>query len=84
VGGQSSITSYFTTRYFGVRNFSSIYGALFPILILLGAPAPIIIGAIFDSSRSYDLALVVLEVVLTGAIVCFWCLKPYRYPVKQA
>jgi MFS family permease len=82
-GGQTSITSYFTTRYFGVRNFSSIYGALFPMLILLGAPAPIIIGEIFDSSRSYDQALIALEVLLTGAIVCFWRLKPYSYPVKK-
>ncbi len=83
-GGQTSISSYFTTRYFGVRNFSTIYGSLFPILLLLGAPAPIVIGAIFDASGSYNLGLIALEVAIASSIVCFWYLGPYPYPVTEA
>lgn len=82
VGGQTSMTSYFTTRYFGVRNFSTVYGSLMPVLLLFGAPAAAIIGAIYDRTGSYSAALVVLEVVLGTSLVFFAILEPYPYPVK--
>ena len=80
-GGQTSISSYFTTRYFGVRNFSTIYGSMLPILVVISAPAPFIIGAVFDRTRSYSIALAGLEIALFVSIVCFWLLKPYPYPL---
>jgi MFS family permease len=82
-GGQTSMTSYFTTRYFGVRNFSTIYGSLFPILLLFSAPAPVVVGAIFDSTGSYGSALLLLEGLLALTIGFFLLLKPYPYPVKS-
>ena len=82
-GGQTSMTSYFTTRYFGVRNFSTIYGSLFPILLVLSAPAPIVVGAVFDRTGSYGWALVALEAALALTVLFFWLLEPYPYPVKE-
>ena len=82
-GGLTSMSSYFTTRYFGVRNFGTIYGSLFPILLVLCAPSPVIIGAIFDATKSYNLGLLIVDVALVVAIACFWLLKPYPYPVKN-
>ena len=84
IGGQISMTSYFITRYFGVRNFSKIYGSLMPVLLLFSAPAPIVIGALFDASRSYISALAVLEACLLVSIVLFALLKAYPYPVPPA
>jgi MFS family permease len=81
-GALTSTTSYFTTRYFGVRNFSTIYGVLFPAFLLISAPAPVILGAIFDATGSYDLALAVVALAVAIGIICLWRLKPYPYPDK--
>lgn len=82
-GGQISMTSYFTTRYFGVRNFSTIYGSVMPVLLLISAPAPIVIGAIFDSSGSYRAAMALLEISLIASVAFFLLLDPYPYPVRK-
>jgi MFS family permease len=82
LGGQTSVTSYFTSRYFGVRNFSRVYGSVMPVLLLFGAPAATIIGDIFDRTHSYNAALIVLEVAFGISLVFFAILGPYPYPVK--
>jgi MFS family permease len=81
-GALTTTTSYFTGRYFGVRNFSTIYGILFPTFLLLSAPAPVILGAIYDQTGSYDLGLMVIGGVILIGLYCLWRLKPYPYPEK--
>lgn len=80
--GQISMVSYFTSRYFGVRNFSAILGTIVPALFFLSAPAPLILGAIFDATRSYGPALMVLEASLTVSVIAVLLLHPYPYPVS--
>ena len=46
------------------------------------APAPIVVGAVFDLTGSYSWALIGLCVALALTVVLFWLLKPYPYPVK--
>jgi len=82
-GGQTSMTSYFTTRYYGVRNFSTIYGSIMPVLLLLSAPAPIVIGAIFDGTASYGIALILIEVALLISVALFLRLESYPYPIRD-
>ncbi len=75
--------SYFTTRYFGVRSFSTVFGSIFPVIILLGAGSPVIFGAIFDRTNSYGGALVLADIAMAGAFVLLVLLRPYAYPVRQ-
>lgn len=82
--GQTSMTSYFTTRYFGVRNFSTIIGSIMPILLLFSAPSPVIVGAIFDRTHSYELAIMLFEGSLILSIILFFRLDPYPYPVRAS
>jgi MFS family permease len=82
-GGQTSMTSYFTTRYFGVRNFSAIYGTFFPVLWLSTSPAAVVVGAFYDRTRSYDGAMLLLVAALTSAAIFFALLEAYPYPVKS-
>ena len=76
--------SYFTSRYFGVRNLSTIYGTLFPITLLLGASAPVVVGAIFDRAGSYAWAMIAADVAIAISIVFFLALGPYPYPVADS
>ena len=81
-GGETGMTSYFISRYFGVRNFSTIYGSLF-LLLLIGSSGSVVVGLIFDRVGSYDPALVALGVALLLAIALLWRLGPYPYPVRH-
>jgi MFS family permease len=81
-GGETSMTSYFVTRFFGVRNFSRIYGSLMPILLLSGAPGPIVAGWIFDVRGSYGWAMIAMEIALALAVACFSLLGPYPFPIR--
>lgn len=82
-GGQTSMTSYFTTRYFGVRNFSAIYGTFFPVLWLSTSPAAVVVGAFYDRTRSYDGAMLLLVAALASAAIFFALLETYPYPLKS-
>jgi len=83
-GGQTSMTSYFTSRYFGVRNFATIYGSMMPLMLVVTAPAAVIFGACFDHFRSYNAAIVLAFAALFTSIVFFAKLEPYPYPRKLA
>jgi MFS family permease len=82
-GGQTSVTSYMATRYFGVRNYSRIYGTLFPILLLLSAPAPAVIGMMLSYHRGYGIALVVMAISQAIPALFSYRLGSYPYPVKS-
>jgi MFS family permease len=81
-GGESSIISYFVGRYFGVANFSRVYGVLMPLLIFVAAPAPLIVGAIFDRVHSYGPALWIMEGALAITVVAMALLGPFRFPAQ--
>jgi MFS family permease len=83
-GGLTSTMSYFVTRYYGVRNFSSIYGVLYPLLTLVAAPSPILVGAIFDATGSYDAAIALLGALLFLTVGFSLMLPRYPYPVRAA
>lgn len=78
--GQSG-TSYLTTRYFGVRNFGLAYGVMAPFLLMLEAPAPMLVGAVFDRTGSYDAALWFLAACLAAAILMLLSLRAFPDPV---
>lgn len=65
-------------RYFGVRSFSEIYGAIFGVSILVSGFTPILMGLTFDLKGSYDLALVLIGVALFCSAILIIAMPPYR------
>lgn len=84
VGGENSMTSYFVTRFFGVRNYSEVYGLVMPLMFVIAAPAPIIIGRLYDTNHSYAWALPLVDVALIFGAACFAMLPRYPYPTQEA
>jgi MFS family permease len=82
-GGQTSMTSYFTTRFFGVRNFATIYGSMVPLLWTVTAPSAVVFGACFDYFKSYNAAILLAVVALFSSVVFFAKLEPYPYPRRM-
>jgi len=60
-GGEADITPYLLTRYFGLRDFSTLYGLTWTFYAVAGAIGPVILGRAFDSTGSYASLLVILS-----------------------
>jgi cyanate permease len=74
--------AYLTTRYFGVRSFSKIYGSTVPIMTLLGAGSPVLAGLIYDLTGSYDLTLTAASFAMFAGFLLFLTLPLYRFRLK--
>ncbi len=57
LGGESDITPYLLTRYFGLRSFSALYGWTWTFYAFAGALGPLIFGRVFDTTGSYEALL---------------------------
>jgi fucose permease len=78
-GAEFDLAAYLCSRYFGRRNYASIYAGQFVLFALGGASATAIFGAVHDHYGNYDPALLVSGV---GFVLCILLLLSMgRYPV---
>jgi MFS family permease len=56
-GTESDVIAYLAARYFGMKNYGSIYGALYMPFGIASAVSPIIYGVVRDRTGSYDAML---------------------------
>ncbi|WP_409192831.1 MFS transporter [Bradyrhizobium sp. RDM4] len=56
-GTEGDLIALLISRYFGMRSYGVIYGAVFAALMLGSAVGPFLLGWIFDDFKSYDVAL---------------------------
>ena len=78
-GSQMPMRNYFFTRYFGIKGFAAILSTFMSISAVLTAPAPLVIGLIYDRTHSYAGAFVMFMVAAAISIVTFFLLPRYRY-----
>lgn len=57
LGGESDVTPYLLTRYFGLRSFSALYGLTWTFYAFAGAIGPVAFGRVFDTTGSYAILL---------------------------
>ena len=69
--GGPMIESLLLTRAFGVKHFGTILGAVLVVETIGQILSPTIAGAIFDSTGSYDLALLMFVGTFAGAALMF-------------
>jgi len=68
VGSEVDLIGFFTAKYFGLKHYGSISGAIFSIFNLGAIISPAAVGYIWDTTGNYDLALIIGAVlVLLGA-----------------
>jgi MFS family permease len=82
-GGEMTTLSYMITRFYGVRNFGTIYGVLKPILISFAAPAAYFIGVFFDRTGTYRGALLMCDIALASSAACVALLPPYLFAATR-
>ena len=67
VGAEVDVLAYLTSRYFGARSFSAIYGTFYGIYTLSGGLGPLFTARLVDTGDGYPVALAVHAVLLAVA-----------------
>jgi MFS family permease len=77
LGAEVDIMAYLTSRYFGLRSFGAIYGFTFGGFGLAGGLGAYLMGASFDATGSYELALALFFIVTLIGAALMMRLGPY-------
>lgn len=78
MGAAGQIIPYLISRYFGLRFFGEIYSYALISFSLGGVVGPLVMGMSFDSTRSYNPALIVFVIITMTAAALMLRLGPYR------
>lgn len=65
-------------NYYSPDTFTAINGTLAPIMIIISAPVPVAAGYIADKTGSYDLAFLILSIIIGIALICAAFMAPPR------
>ncbi len=84
MGGEGDITPYLLSRYFGLRSFSTLYGAMFAVNAVAWAIGPTLMGRTHDATGSYVSQLVVLMAGLAIGVVLMLTLPRYAPATASA
>jgi MFS family permease len=70
LGTEYGVLPYFLSRYFGVRHYGAISGAIYGVIVLLQGFTPFLMDLVFDRTGSYRPAIVTIGAgLLAGALL---------------
>lgn len=78
LGTQYGILPFFIARYFGVRYFGAIVGALYSAVILAQGFTPILLDAVYDAQKTYHEAVLFAAGALGVAALMLLLLPGYQ------
>jgi MFS family permease len=67
LGAEVDVIAYLATRFFGLKNFGALYGAMVMALSLGTAFGPLAAGAVFDANASYTPFLYLTMILMSTA-----------------
>jgi MFS family permease len=77
MGGESDVTPYLFSRYFGLGSLSTLYGFTWMATGLAGAIGPVLMGRAYDVTGSYELLLQQLSLVTVLAAGLMFAMPAY-------
>ena len=78
MGGIGTLGPLAVTEMFGLKNFGSISGFIRQGVIIPGVVGPLLAGAVYDRTGTYDLAFQIILIFLTLSCLCFAFARPPR------
>jgi MFS family permease len=78
LGAESDAVPFLLSRYFGLRNFSELYGYTWSAYAVAGALGPLLMGRFFDRTHSYETVLLAFFGMVLIAAVLFSKLPKYK------
>lgn len=83
-GGESDVTPYLISRYFGLNNFSSLYGLAWTAFALGTAIGPVLMGRLYTFTGSYKTSgIELLALPALASAVLMTCMPPYTDEVRS-
>jgi MFS family permease len=79
IGAETDIVGYMTSRYFGLRAFGKIYGAIFAFFYLGTGLGPLALGIAYDYNKSYTETLLIYASACVAVTLTFVVFGPYKY-----
>lgn len=76
-GFEFDLLAYLISRYFGQRNYGSIYGTFYTVIACGGGLGPVVYGYAFDTAGNYRAALLLGLAALIGGALLLLLLGPY-------
>lgn len=76
VGAEVDVLAYLTSRNFGPKSFSQIYGTYYGVYSLSGGLGPLLTARSVDATGSYRIALLAHMSLLAVAVVLLLIMKP--------
>jgi hypothetical protein len=83
MGAEVGLIALFVSRYFGLRAYGAIYGALFGLFLVANGLGPYLHGLAYDLMRSYEPALIASCVCLLVGALLLASLGPYTFGVVE-
>ena len=80
IGAEIDLMAFFTSRYFGLRDYAKLYGTMFGIFALGVGIGPALSGGSFDRFHSYTPAFVIFVILLAVGCLIFLRMGPYPFP----
>jgi MFS family permease len=77
-GAEYDLLAFMVARYFGMKTYGSIYGALYSFFALGAGVGPVVFGANFDRSHSYAASLHLACGLFLGPALAMLLLGKYR------
>jgi MFS family permease len=81
LGTEYGVLPYYVARYFGVKSYGTIYGAIFSTVALAVGFTPFLMDAIYDATGSYVRAVYVVAGAMLFGAGLIGALSPY--PVQR-
>jgi len=75
-GGWAVLCSVMLGEFFGLKNLGMLIGAWFTVGALSGILGPLTGGIIFDTTKSYFLAIIIAGAISMGAVIASALIKP--------
>jgi MFS family permease len=80
VGAEVDLMAFLVSRYFGLREFGTIFGYVFVLLPIGVGSGSALMGITYDHAHSYTPMLTIFAVMMVAACVLLPRLGPYVYP----
>jgi MFS family permease len=78
IGAEYAALPYFISRYFGLRHYGSIVGAVYAVVILVQGLTPGLMDMIYDRTGSYDDAVIAIAAALGVGILLLGLLPSFN------
>ena len=83
-GAELDLMAFLVSRYFGLKHYGALYGALYVFFSIGAGFAPVTFGKVFDAVGSYGPVLTIVSIMSAGGGLLMLTLGPYPRAFSKA